>query len=222
MHVDPKLWTNALVRELLTAVYGGYHHRNGTWVPDIAHVARRRKVAQSTVRRWTKHGSTLSIPVPRLDAIVRAHRPKTSTLQRERLQAQRTDLSLQRGRLGRRRGNLAEYRGRGWLDQHRVLVLEEPDTPLRRVVVVRDEPSLIRRVVRESRIVDITIADSKFAGDQIRYWLLDMVRPWRLELPKRKHPRGHTQVWLAGAPMPDLPLQTNPTARRSPPGTTGS
>jgi hypothetical protein len=209
--IDSSQWTGELVRELLVVLYGGHRSWTGSWVPDAAAVARRRRVARGTVRHWTRHGSPIAIPVAELDAIVRRRRPKASTLRRERLQADRTQKMRERASLGRGRGNLTEYAERGWLDQHRVLVLEDEGRPLRRVVVVRDEPALIRRATAGARLVDLAIADSKFAGDALRYQLLQEVGPWRLELPTKKAPRGHTQVWLASAPVGELPVSASLT-----------
>lgn len=201
------------MRELLVVIYGGHRWRTGSWIPDVSAVGRRRRVTPATVRRWTRHGSPPAIPVRELEAILRRRRPKVATLRREELQAARTKKMRERANLGRGRGrgNLKEYADRGWLDQHRVLVLEDKARPLRRVVVIRDEPELIRRATTGARIVDIAIADSKFAGDGLRYALLREVGPWRLELPAKTAPRGHTQMWLASAPITELPLQTNLT-----------
>jgi hypothetical protein len=209
--LDPSQWTGELVRELLVVLYGGHRSRSGAWVPDAAAVRRRRRVAAATVRRWTRHGSPVAIPTRELEAILRRRKPRATTLRREQLQDVRSQKMRERAGLGRGRGNIREYAERGWLDQHRVLVLEDEHRPLRRVVVVRDEPTLIRRAIAGARIVDIAIADSKFAGDALRYGLLREVRPWRLELPTKKAPRGHTQVWLASAPASELPLQATLT-----------
>lgn len=208
-HVDATQWTGELVRELLVVTYGGHRSRGGAWIPDAAAVARRRRVAPATVRRWTRHGSPIAIPVRELESILRRRRPKAATLRREDLQAARTDKMRERAGLGRGRGNLSEYAERGWLEQHRVLVLEDQRRPLRRVVVIRDEPALVRRATAGTRVVDVAIADTKFAGDALRYGLLREVGPWRLELPAKKAPRGHTQVWLASAPITELPLQAS-------------
>jgi hypothetical protein len=209
--VDPSQWTGELVRELLVVLYGGRRARTGAWIPDPAVVGRWRRVSAATVRRWTRHGAPAAIPVHELEAILRRRRPRAATVRREQLQAARSQKMRERATLGRGRGNLSEYSERGWLDQHRVLVLEDNDRPLRRVVVVRDEAALLRRATAGARVVDVAIADSKFAGDALRYQLLDEVGPWRLELPAKKAPRGHTQVWLASAPATELPLQASLT-----------
>ncbi|WP_298462039.1 hypothetical protein [uncultured Cellulomonas sp.] len=209
--MDVTQWDGQLVRELLVVLYGGHHSRTGGWVPEAGAVGRYRKVSARTVRRWTRPGSPAAIPARVLEAMLARRQPRAATLRREQLQADRTEQMRVRAGLGRGRGNLQEYAARGWLEQHRVLVLEEAALPLRRITVVRDDPTLVRRAVSGSRVVDLAIADTKFAGDALRYRTLNEVRPWRLELSTRQvaGTRGRTQVWLASAPLSQLPLQAN-------------
>lgn len=214
-------WTPDLVRELLTVVYGGTRDEDGRWHPDIAQVARRRRVARSTVRRWIS-GAQLAIPPARLEPILRRRRPLRRVLHQEELQHRRNLKLLERAALGRGRGNLQEYAGRGWLDQHLVLVLEDPERPLRRIAIVRDQRRARQDAARGARIVDVTLADTKFAAEQVRHEILTAVEPWRVVVPppgKRgpgteRRGRGHTQTWLASAPLPPTPLQvrTRPDA----------
>lgn len=201
-------WSAQLVRELFVVLYGGHQDHAGIWHPDLHEVARRRRVSQRTVQRWIRDvDGVAGIPAKQLDAILARWRPRRRTVHREELAQAQTVKKIERSGLGRGRGNLREYGDQGWLEQHLVLVIEDNDRPLRRIAVVRDDAAIRRRAARGGHIVDVVIASSKFTGDAMRHQILQAVQPWRLELTGRKVPRGHTQVWLASAPLPPTPLQ---------------
>jgi len=205
---DPQ-WTTQMVRELFAVLYGGHRDADGRWHPDTREAARRRRVSQRTIQRWL-HGddhAPAAIPATHLAAILRRRRVRRADLRREELQRARQDKMLQRAGLGRGRGNLkADYADRGWLDKHIVLILEDQHRPLRRVAVVRDDATTRKRTERGARLIDIIYADNKFLAERTRYQILADVEPWRLRLPPTHVKQGHTQVWLASAPLPHLPV----------------
>lgn len=205
----PDDWSGDLVRELLTVVYGGHRADTGHWIPDAAAVGRYRRVSTSTVRHWTRRAQPPAIPEAQIRRILQRRRPTTHTLHREQLATDFIGRVRQRAALGRGRGNLTEYAARGWLDQHLVLVIAERDRPLQKVVVIRDGRETRQRAVRGHDVLDVAVAENRFAGDQARYDLLASVTQWRLQLPVTKVATGHTQVWLAGAPRPQLPVAVN-------------
>lgn len=199
--IDLTAWTPDLTRELLCVIYGGHRDSSGRWQPDTAAVARHRRVSRRTAQRWAK-----VLPAEQLASILDRRRPRRATLRREELQLARQHKMLRRAELGRGRGNIKEYGPQGWLDQHLVLVLEDNHRPLRRVAVVRDTSAGRRRAARGAHVVDVVLADNKFLAERTRYEILAKVQPWRLHLPATKVTEGHTQVWLAGAPLPTLPV----------------
>lgn len=213
--LDPALWDGQLVRELLTVVYGGHQAPSGAWVPDLAEVARRRRVSARTVQRWMTPTSPPAIPTRHLQAIWGRRRPTTTLLHREQLLAARLDTLATRGRLGRGRGNLeADYARLGWLEPHRLLVVDDDHRPLRRALITRDDPTTTRRATRGTHTVDLVIADTRPAAEALRLQLLATLTPWRIVLTGPRTPTtGHTHTWLPTAPLPALPLTTtlNPT-----------
>ena len=78
------------MRELLTVVYGGHRARSGAWVPDLAEVARRRRVSIRTVQRWMTPTSPPAIPTAHLQAIWGRRRPPTTQPHPGPLRAART------------------------------------------------------------------------------------------------------------------------------------
>jgi hypothetical protein len=209
MTTTPTAWTADLVRELFVVLYGGHRDEHGRWHPDTAEAARRRRVSVRTIQRWL-HGNpdgAPSIPPARLEAIVHRRRPRARDIRREQLQLARQQKMLERAGLGRGRGNLrADYATSGWLDKHLVLILEDETKPLRRITVVRDDQATRTRAARGARIVDVAVAENKFLAERARYELLEQLGPYRLMLGTNKVPKGHTQVWLASAPLPTLPV----------------
>ncbi len=210
--LDPALWDGQLVRELLCVVYGAHQARSGAWVPDLAAVARRRRVSIRTVQRWMRPGTPPAIPTHHLQAIWGRRRPTTTVLRREQLLAHRTEQLRTRANLGRGRGNLTnDYAQLGWLQPHRLLVVDDDHRPLRRALIVRDDPTLIRRATRGTHLVDLTIADTKPAAEALRLQLLHTLTPWRINLTGPRAGTGHTTTWLPHAPQPTLPLTTTLT-----------
>lgn len=206
---DRDLWTPDLVRELLVVVYGGhYDASDGLWRPDVHEVARRRRVSVRTVQRWVRgNEDDVAIPQAQLDAILARRRPQRKTLAREQLALRELERKRARAGLGRGRGNLAEYARLGWLDPHKVLVVEDSGRPLRRPVVTIDSPKARARALHGGgKVVDLLVAEDKFAAEAWRYRLLDAVAPWRLQLPASKVVEGRTQVWLSSAQLPVIPL----------------
>lgn len=196
-------WTVRQLREYLTVLYGGRLRPDG-WYPDTSTVARRRHVSPSTVRRWIRGDAddTAPIPAKRLRALTRGYRVRPATRERERLELLRLEKMEQRARLGRGRGNLREYDRIGWLDPHVVLILDQPDRPIRRAAVARSEHRAVTRARSGYRLVHTIRCKDRFAALRIRHEILDHVAGDRIELPPTRMSKGRTQIWLAGAPLP--------------------
>lgn len=210
--IDPGDWTGQLVRELLAVIYGCHQTRKGSseaWVPDWAAVAHRRRISQRTAQRWTTPGAPPTIPTHQLTAIISPRRPTARQLHTEQLQAARIEQIAARARLGRSRGRLpADYAHTGWLEPHRLLITEDNHQPLRRALIVRDNPTLIHRATRRAHIIDLVLTDTRWTAQRHQLTLLTTLTPWRITPPTTHH----TGTWLASAPLPDLPL----TARLNP------
>ncbi|WP_419708023.1 hypothetical protein [Promicromonospora sp. NFX87] len=207
--MDLTVWDATAVRELFCVLYGGHRDSHGEWHPNVHEAARRRRVSVRTVQRWLKarDDGQASIPPAQLAAITGRRRVRRSDLRREELQRMRQKKMLEREALGRGRGNLrADYSETGWLEPHVVLVLEDTQRPLRRIAVVKDSQTARRRATRGATVVDVSVARNKFLAERTRYEYLEAVGPWRIMLPGRSVPTGHTQVWLASAPLPTTPL----------------
>lgn len=202
-------WTVALVRDLLVVIYGGRRDDDDVWQPNLAHAARRRRRDVNDVATWVNGDPDGPSPIPtqELTAILRRRRVHRDTVHRETLAHQHTLNILNRAQLGRGAGNITEYADRGWLDTHLLLIVESNTLPLRRAIVTRNTPATRHRSTRGAREIDVAIADSKFAADIARFELLRSVAPWRLELPSTKVATSHTQIWLASAPLPMIPLR---------------
>lgn len=209
---DVDVWDVAAVRDLFCVLYGGHRDRGGVWHPDVRQAARRRRVSPRTIQRWLhdRGDGRASIPRKQLAAIVARRRVRRADLHREDLQRIRQEKMLERESLGRGRGNLkADYGETGWLERHLVLVMEDTRRPLRRVAVVKDTLAARRRAERGAVGVDVVVARNKFLAERTRYEYLAAVAPWRIMLPDRSVPSGHTQVWLASAPLPTMPLNVD-------------
>lgn len=162
-------------------------------------------VSARTVRRWLRdEPGRPTVPAQRLEQVLAALRPTEITRTRERLEREHAEQGLRRIRLGTRRGNLAQWTDTGWLQPHTVAVLEVPDSGLRRVAVTRDSAATAPRIRRGVHLLDQVTVSSKFAAAIIRQGVLTHADGWRMEAGPAVVARGHTQVWLAQAPLPSL------------------
>ena len=162
-------------------------------------------VSPRTVRRWLHdEPDRPTVPARRRPQILAAVRPSERTRTRELLSLQHADQGLRRIRLGRRRGNLAQYDTTGWLHPHTVVVLELPERGLCRVAVTRDSPPTADRIRRGTEVLDHVTVSNRFAAVVVRFALLAEVDPWRVEAGPDFLSKGHTQLWLAAAPLPAL------------------
>lgn len=196
-------YTVRQLREFLTVLYGGTQ-RTDSWYPHTATVAKRRHVHPNSVRRWIKGELDDPAPIPqaRLRLLLRGYQVTRATRTREHHERDRLEVMAQRQRLGRGRGNLKEYRRLGWLDPHSVLIIEDHNRPLRRITVTRANPTTVTRAIAGGHLVHTIREPDRFAAERTRHTILAAVDDDRIQLPRTRLDRGHTQVWLAGAPLP--------------------
>ena len=197
-----KTYTVRQLREFLTVLYGGTQLPDG-WYPHTATVARRRHVHPSSVRRWINGELDHPAPIPeaRLRLLLRGYQVTKATRTRERHEQERLEVMAQRQRLGRGRGNLDEYRRLGWLDPHSVLIIEDHNRPLRRITVTRASPATVTRAIAGGHLIHTIREPERFAAQRTRHAILTAVDDDRIQLPRTRLNRGHTQIWLAGAPL---------------------
>lgn len=195
------------VRELLTVIHGGYQRPSGDWYPNTTVVARRFRVARKTSQRWLAGppGTPTRMPARRVTNLLRRHLPTRAVLRREGTEQKQWERKQRRRELGRGRGNIDEYARLGWLDRHRVGIYREEHSPLCRILVARDAPNTRANQTRGLLPLAELIVGDRIDAELIRHEGLRLMRPWRIQVSRARLRPGHTQTWLAGAPL--LPLE---------------
>lgn len=200
------LWSVREVREAMTVIHGGTQREDGSWYPDTARAASRYQVTRRTIERWIagEQDAAARIPAKRLASLVGRRRPSSTQLRKEDVARRQWANRRVRRNLGRGAGNLAEYSTLGWLDPHLVAVVQEAHSPLCRVIVTRDAPDTKRRQTKGMVIRSRTTVRDKVDGESIRYEVLRLMQPWRMEVGPTRLSKGYTQTWLSSGPL--LPL----------------
>lgn len=187
-----------LLRQALAARFGGHPQRLD------ASAALALEVSSRTLQRWLRgRPDRPTVPVRRQVQVLTALQPTPTTRMREALELEQAEDALHRIRLGARRGDLGRWRDAGWLEPHRVLVLDVGGG-LRRAGLSRDSASTVTRMSRGALVVDHVVVSNRFTGALVRRALLEAVDGWRIEARPELVAKGHTQVWLQQAAAPTL------------------
>lgn len=202
----PALWSVREVRELLTVLHGGRRRADGTWYPNTAAVAAAHKVSRRSVERWIAGSATHRAPMPhhRLEALLSEHRPTEKTLRREAYERSEVAEKRLRRQLGRGRGNVEELQRLGWLDRHLVAIVQEDAGPLRRILTTRLGSKSQRTQQRGVTVLSELEVHDRINAESIRYEVLRLITPWRIQVSSERIARGGTQTWLESAPL--IPL----------------
>ncbi|NAZ88454.1 hypothetical protein [Kineococcus indalonis] len=110
---------------------------------------------------------------------------------------------------------VALWAERGWLGEHLLLVVLNPDLGYARAGVVgAHAPNVARLRTSPPRpasvpggrwqVLDAYGTGHRFDAVVLRHALLREVGPWRTRVHPDRMPKGHSDGWLAGAPVPDL------------------
>lgn len=192
-------WTNRRIRWALLLAYGPNRRGN----VNIAAVADRLEVSQTTVRRWLAGGPRTTVPARHLDRITAALLPAGSTLHQERLDADYAREAIARLGLGRGRGVLPVWRERQWLEPHTVVVLVTPVPDVLQVAFCRDDHRPVREMHRRGVILDSITVANRFHAVVLVHAMLEQMHDWRVAAGNHL-PAGVTRGFAGFAQRPTL------------------
>lgn len=161
-------------------------------------------VSPQTVRRWVRSG----LPKSRIEALAeRVQFLDSEVLDRQRLQHEEAVRVAKEFHLGR----MAPTRGwsrQGWTKPHRIDIIElqaRGHLQVARISRVADPQDRIERNRYRygGVLVDSCVFPSRFVAAVAKFELLEAVSDWRIDATSVIDRNG-TEVWLAGAPCPDL------------------
>jgi transcriptional regulator with XRE-family HTH domain len=110
----------------------------------------------------------------------------------------------------------AMWAERGWLDQHLLLVVANPDLGYTRAGAVFAAPTRVRALLetqprpaslpqRQWQVLDAYATPTRFDAVLLRHAVLERMGPWRVSVNPSRMPKGHSDGWLFSAPLPALP-----------------
>jgi hypothetical protein len=194
-------WTVRRLAFVLALTFGlSRRHR-----PDTAAAAAALGVSRRSVQRWL-HGepdARARLSPAHLEQVWQLSRPAEPSLRQEELTAARARDSIERIQLPRGRGISPVWRERRWLEQHLVGVLELPQLGLRQVATSR-VAGRTNELRRRGELIDFTTVPTRFHAVVLVHELLQLLDPWRIQVPARLVKQGHTQAWTTDAPVIDL------------------
>ncbi|WP_432571948.1 hypothetical protein [Kineococcus sp. SYSU DK005] len=185
---------------------------------DTAALAAAAGVSERQVQRWLGgHAQPGAGTAQRLRA---ALLPAADVLQRQEDDARNAaDAAVEVRRAleqdGVLDGRAAVWAERGWLGEHLLLVVANPDLGYARAgVVAAHAPHVARLRTSKPRpasvpgglwqVLDAYATDHRFDAVLLRHALLQHVGPWRVAVHPALVPKGHSDGWLAAAGVPDL------------------
>lgn len=182
----------------LVARFGGQEQRLDPTVAAALGVTAR------TLQGWVRgRPGRPTVPARRQEQVLTALQPTAATRAREALELEQAEDGVRRVRLGARGGDLDAWRAQGWLEPHRVMVLDVGGG-LRRAALSRDSHNTVTRMRRSALVLDGVVVSNRFTGALVRRAVLQAVDGWRIEARPELVAKGHTQVWLHQAPAPAL------------------
>lgn len=104
-------------------------------------------------------------------------------------------------RLTRADSRRDRWEQQGWLESHFVYVLHLPRLEVYRIGITRQ---LSRAIKPNDHLVDVVRVPNRLAATLIRLEVLEMIEPWRKELPKHRLEDGGASVWRHSGPSVDL------------------
>jgi len=98
---------------------------------------------------------------------------------------------------GKRHSVLPAWRAQGWLEPHLVLEFYFPAHQLWQVALTGTTRDRLRTGQSTGVLVDVTPVDNYFQAVIVRGAVLELVDPWRVEVPSGvvRQARGRTQCW---------------------------
>jgi transcriptional regulator with XRE-family HTH domain len=120
---------------------------------------------------------------------------------------------------------IAMWAERGWLDQHLLLVVTNPDLRYTRAGVVFADPGRVRALLetrprpaslprRHWQVLDAYATPTRFDAVLLRQAVLGQMGPWRVSVHHERMPKGHSDGWLPTACLPHLPTSARKVGAR--------
>jgi transposase len=199
-------WTRARLARVLGARFG-WSRRGGV---DTRAVAAAMGVSQRTVQRWLHASGRQKAPIPaaRLEQLRELLEPTPVHVRRQQQQALYAATAL---RHLQSRAPLEAWTRQGWLEEHRVAIVEDHHKLVRRIVSGRrDAEEFDSR--RSGRILAHVVVPTRFHAQMVIDLVLAQVQEWRVDLHRSKSPA--TTTWFADAPPVDLAALTGQVVHR--------